>query len=93
MSKDLQYNSKKQQRNLGKHGISFELASTVLDDPYARTLNDYSNHNEERYFTIGMSCDGRILIVNWTIRDDELRIISARPSEPHQQRDYYAHRK
>lgn len=90
---DFQFDPNKQVQNLNKHGISFELASTVLDDPYSATFDDYGDHDEERYFTIGMSENGQILIVNWTIRDDELRIISSRPAEPNQRRDYYANRR
>lgn len=92
MVDDLEFDPSKQQKNLGKHGIDFELASTVLDDPYSLTLDDYSDHNEERYFTVGIAINGQILVVNWTLRGDNLRLISARDASPQQKRDYYARR-
>lgn len=92
MSDDLEFDPNKQQKNLGKHGIDFELASSVLDDPYSLTLDDYGSYNEERYFAIGMSEKRQILVVNWTVRGDNLRLISAREASPKQKRDYYARR-
>lgn len=88
-SSDLQFDPKKQQTNLGKHGISFHEANTVLDDPFAMTARDYGEYDgEQRYLTIGMSNKNRLLIVCWTIRDEDIRIISSRLAEPNQRRSY-----
>ena len=65
--------------NLGKHGVSFPEAATVLEDPLSTTFPDEAHSTEElRFVTIGASSRGRILVVAHTERDDTIRIISAR---------------
>lgn len=86
---DLEFDPNKQAINIAKHdGIDFAEADSVLDDPYAITTKDYGNHSEQRYLTIGVSDKGRILVVIWTIRDDNIRPISARKANPSQRKDY-----
>lgn len=69
----------KAQSNLAKHGVSFEEASTVFDDPLALTFNDHQHSDSEaRYVTIGYSAQLRLLLVINTARDDNIRLISAR---------------
>lgn len=86
---DLEFDPKKQQINITKHdGIDFEEANSALDDPYAYTKLDYGDYGEERYYTIGLSYFGTLLVVHWTIRDDNVRIFSAHKAEPQQRRDY-----
>jgi uncharacterized DUF497 family protein len=73
--------------NLDKHGIDFADAATVFDDSNAVTIDD-SDHNEERFVTIGMDAYGRILVVVYTWRGDVIRIISARKSTKHELKQY-----
>ncbi|AWY19799.1 BrnT family toxin [Moraxella bovis] len=49
---------------------------------------DFGDYDEERYFTMGMSNKARLLILNWTIRNDNFRLISSRLCEPHQRKRY-----
>jgi len=68
--------------NRKKHGISFELAVTVFDDPFALRVTD-SKHSkdEDRFWQIGES-DSGVLVVVFTIRGkgkaERYRLISAR---------------
>ncbi|GAP98116.1 BrnT family toxin [Leptolyngbya sp. NIES-2104] len=66
-------------RNLSKHGVSFEEAKTVFDDPLYVDFYD-SDHSEEedRYLIIGQSKRGRLLIASYTEREGSIRLISAR---------------
>lgn len=65
--------------NLRKHRVSFEEASTALLDPLSRTATDPSHSVEEhRFITFGTSARGRLLVVSYTERDAEIRLISAR---------------
>lgn len=73
--------------NLDKHGVDFADAATVFDDSNAVTIDD-PDHNEERFITIGMDAYGRILVVVYTWRGDVIRIISARKSTKHEQKQY-----
>ena len=72
------WDAAKAERNLDKHGVSFQEAATVFGDPLAVTYADPDHSEEEdRYLTFGESSDGRFLVVSHTDREDRTRIISA----------------
>ncbi|MHB1051779.1 MAG: BrnT family toxin [Thiobacillus sp.] len=81
---DIAWDAAKAQSNLAKHGVSFTQAATVLADPLALTVFDEAHsETEERWFTLGMSSDGKLLAVAHTYRHTEpahvqVRMISAR---------------
>jgi uncharacterized DUF497 family protein len=72
-----EWDKSKAKENKSKHGISFADTFAVFEDPNAVTIED-SWRGERRYVTIGMDAFGRILVVVYTWRDDNFRIISAR---------------
>ena len=79
----------KARKNLPKHGVSFEEASSVFYDPLAVTGADPGHsEGEERMVTFGMSSLGRLLVVAHTERGDAIRIISARVATQHERRIY-----
>lgn len=82
-----EWDPKKADINLKKHGIDFADAVTVLDDYNAVTIDD-PDHEEERFITIGMDAFGRILVVVYTWRGDDIRIISARKATKHECKQY-----
>jgi hypothetical protein len=63
--------------NLRKHGIDFADAATVLSDEQALTVAD-DDPDEERFVTLGVDALGRLLVVVYTWRGEEPRLISAR---------------
>jgi uncharacterized protein len=76
---DYEWNLEKATRNLEKHGVSFEEAATVFDDPLYIDFYDPDHSVEEhRYIIIGSSREGRLLLVSFTERESVIRIISAR---------------
>lgn len=76
---EFEWDQEKAQSNLVKHGVSFEEAQTVFDDPlYVDFYDPDHSENENRYIIIGMSSVGNILLVSYTERGDIIRIISAR---------------
>ena len=73
------WDENKAERNRSKHGVSFEEAKTVFDDPlYVDFYDPDHSEGEERYLIVGQSSQGRFLIVSYTERGDSIRIISAR---------------
>ena len=69
----------KAQRNLRKHGVSFDEAITVFYDPLSVTFDDPDHSvGEPRFITIGYSARDRLLLVAHTKRGAVVRIISAR---------------
>lgn len=84
-----EWDENKAARNLAKHGVSFEEAATVFGDSLSDTFDDPDHSTEERRFVIiGMSEQGRILIVAHTDEGEVVRLISAR--EPTRgEREFY----
>jgi uncharacterized DUF497 family protein len=77
--------------NYRKHGVRMPEAIPVFDDPYAITItDDESDPAEQRFVTMGMGAMGRLLVVVYTWRGDNIRIISARPAEAHEREHYEA---
>ena len=65
--------------NLLKHAVSFDEASTVFGDSLSVSGRDLEHsEGETRYVTIGLSSEGRILVVCHTDRRNVIRIFSAR---------------
>ncbi|KAF0333040.1 cytoplasmic protein [Gigaspora margarita] len=49
------WDNNKAASNLRKHGVSFEAAAQVFEDPFAISIQDQVENGEERWKTIGMS--------------------------------------
>ena len=83
----------KNERNVIKHGISFEEASTAFSDINALLFNDPDHSlDEERFLLIGMSETSKILVICHCVRHSSvIRIISARKADKQEQRVYYDH--
>lgn len=77
--------------NFRKHGVRMPEAIPVFDDPYAITIgDDESDPRERRLVTLGIGALGRLLVVVYTWRGENVRIISAHPAEPHEREEYEA---
>jgi len=77
----------KARQNEIKHGVSFADTFGVFEDTNALTLDQIVG-GEERHVTIGMDSFGRILVVVYTWRDENIRIISARKALRTEVRQY-----
>jgi uncharacterized DUF497 family protein len=67
-------------------------AIPVFDDPRAITItDDESDPDEQRFVAMGLGAMGRLLVV-YSWRGDNIRIISARPAEAHEREQYEAER-
>ncbi|MDL2122986.1 MAG: BrnT family toxin [Deltaproteobacteria bacterium] len=74
---------------MGKHGVSFQEASTAFKDTLSLTIDDPLHSNDEkRLVLIGMSYNNSILVIVHTERGDNIRIISARKATK-KERKYY----
>jgi uncharacterized DUF497 family protein len=65
---EFEWDEQKAKANQRKHGISFEEASTVFDDPLSINFDDpdHSTTGKNRYFIIGLSDQGKFLFVFYT---------------------------
>lgn len=76
---EFEWDENKAVSNFSKHGVSFDEAKTVFDDPlYVDFFDPDHSDEEERYLMVGASNRGRLLIVSYTERKKSIRVISAR---------------
>jgi uncharacterized DUF497 family protein len=75
---ELRVGRKKATRNLRDHGVSFEEATRVFNDPIALDdIDDREDYGEERSNMIGVAGD-RLLVVTCTLRRGQRRASSPR---------------
>ena len=75
--------------NFSKHGVSFNQAKTVFNDPfYIDFFDPDHSYNEYRYIIIGQSSKNRLLLVSYTEHDERVRLISAREATRRERKDY-----
>ena len=76
---EFEWDEAKAAANLAKHGVSFEEARTIFDDPlYVDFYDPDHSEAEHRYIIIGQSDQDRILLTSYTERGDIIRLVSAR---------------
>lgn len=82
----------KASKNINKHGISFEEASSVFYDDFAVQFYDdkHSELKEDRFLLLGISNKSRQLMVCYCEKQygDVLRIISARKATKNERTFY-----
>jgi hypothetical protein len=84
----VEWDPAKAQQNVRKHGVSFADAVTALEDDQALTNRDVSSDDEDRWVTMGIDGEGRVLVVVYTWRGENLRLISARNATRGERRVY-----
>ena len=93
-SLEIEWDPRKAEANIRKHGVPFTLAATVLRDPLSVTVFDEEHSDgEERWITIGQAANGQCLLVvhTWTDIDAnsaKARIISAREARDTERGEY-----
>ena len=86
---EFEWDRNKAERNLIKHGVSFNEAKTVFDDLlYVDFYDPSHSDNEDRYLIVGESERGRLLIVSYTERGNKNRLISARETTKTERETY-----
>lgn len=94
MPTEFEWDTNKAKSNLIKHGIRFEEAVLVFDDPYHLSLQDRHENGEFRWQTIGLVHGLIVIMVAHTVcfesGDEVIRIISARKAN-RKERSRYEH--
>lgn len=86
-----EWDETKNKRNRSKHGIWFEEAQSVFDDPAGHLFHDPEHSDkEDRFLILGMSLAARVLVVVHCYRESDslIRIISARKATKKEVRFY-----
>jgi len=89
---DCDWDTGKDASNRRKHGVSFAVAATVLDDPFALVAFDRNVDGEDRWRMIGRTANGTTVVIAFAIRErahgEVVRIISARYALRHERQRY-----
>ena len=86
---EFEWDPDKAEENLTKHSVGFVEASTIFSDPLEVTIPDPEHSDDEvRFLSLGLSADGRLLVVAYTEREGIIRIIHARVAAPKERRAY-----
>jgi uncharacterized DUF497 family protein len=84
-----EWDPKKAERNLAKHGVSFEEAVMAFSDPLSLTIFDEDHSvDEARFVLLGATDLMRLVVVVHTHRGDSIRIISARLATRRERKAY-----
>jgi uncharacterized DUF497 family protein len=82
------FDPKKAASNLRRHGVSFADAEGVFLDPLAIHQPDPDAECEERFIAVGFGSAGNVLVAVYTLRGEEIRLISARRAARREVKDY-----
>ena len=87
-----EWDPNKSRANRRKHGVSFETARLVFEDPNHLSVQDRFEQGEERWQTLGLAGGIAVLIVAHTVGEEDgeevIRIISARKATSRERRRY-----
>jgi uncharacterized DUF497 family protein len=88
-----EWDPKKAQANLRKHGVSFEDAIEALEDPNSISWVERFVEDEERWHTIGIVTNLLVVQVSHLVQlddsqDELVRIISARKATTLERQQY-----
>ena len=86
---EFEWDAKKADSNIAKHGVTFSEAMTVFGDRLEIVIADPNHSQDEfRFLSMGQSASGRLLVVAYTERAGRTRIINAREATPRERRQY-----
>jgi len=89
MPLQFEWDARKADRNLAKHGIAFEEALTVFADTLARIFADEEHSvDQQREIIIGHSDKRQLLLVSFVESQGRVRLLSARRATRRERKDY-----
>ena len=83
-----QFDPRKAASNLKKHEVPFADAEGVFYDTFAIHQLDPDSADEERFIAVGMGSAGIVLVVIYTLRGEEIRLISVRRATRNEVKKY-----
>ncbi len=87
--KSFQWDKGNSGKNSQKHKVSDQECEEVFFDGKFKVFYDVGHSNaEDRYYGLGITLSGLGLFVVFTIRDEKIRVISARPMDRKERSEY-----
>ena len=86
---EFEWDSRKAESNERKHGVPFAFAARVfLDERRLERADRSEDYDEDRWITLGL-VDEFEIVVAYTMRDEVIRIISARKADRYEREEYW----
>ncbi len=85
-----EWNEAKRKENIRRHGLDFREVPRVFENELVTDVDDRFDYGETRYYTLGI-LDHVVVVVSHTEDDDQIRVISFRKAEKHEEEIYYTH--
>lgn len=85
---EFEWDEAKNQANIRKHGVSFEIAKRVFDWPLLTSRDRRKDYGEDRHVSIGQVGDEALIVIAHTRREGRIRLISARPASRKERQRY-----
>ena len=83
-----EFDPDKSAENFRKHGIAFSEVEPAFYDDHAQTIEDPDAQGEQRFITLAMDGQGRLLVICFTERGENILVISARKASPAEAKTY-----
>lgn len=84
-----QWDEGNRDKNERDHGVSWvESEQVFFAEPLVAAMDSQHSQAETRYYVLGRTRDGRLLFVACTVREQSIRVISARPMSRRERRIY-----
>jgi uncharacterized DUF497 family protein len=74
--------------NIKKHGIDFNDSAKIFSNPMVTKVDDRKDYNEKRWISLGV-LENTIVILAYTKRGKNIRIISIRKANKSERKIYY----
>jgi len=84
----IEFDPAKSAENLRKHGIALSEVEAAFYDDHAQTIEDPDAQGEQRLITLALDSQGRLLVICFTERGENIRVISARKASPAEAKTY-----
>jgi uncharacterized protein len=84
----IEFDPDKSAENFRKHGIAFSDVEPAFYDDHAQTIEDPDAQGEQRLITLAMDGQSRLLVICFTERGENIRVISARKASPAEAKTY-----
>jgi uncharacterized DUF497 family protein len=86
---EFEWHEEKRIRNIRAHTVDFKEAEATFEDRHAFIQFDRRHaHVEDRFFIIGKTRNGALLMTVFTVRGQKIRIISSRRASRREVRGY-----
>ena len=84
----IEFDPDKSAENFRKHRIAFSEVEPAFYDDHAQTIEDPDSQGEQRLTMLAMDGQGRLLVICFTERGENIRVISARKASPAEAKTY-----